>query len=149
MIARGNLFQDQNGNLHAVETIMKEDVVYRMVEPEKVYAAGALGEIKPIPMAAEWWERWGLHPECNYIKGMTCIFENGTLRAYFEDNEFDPLPENIIELKYVHDFQNLYEAMEGKQLPILDYQKMDLLEIAAIKLKQIEAEKQPTNSTRR
>jgi hypothetical protein len=70
---------------------------------------------KPIPLTEEWLLKFG------YIKGKIYYTEkeHGTISFYFNDSEelkcevYDWTYDNI---KYVHQLQNLYFALTGKEL---------------------------------
>ena len=72
----------------------------------------------PIPLTEEWLEKFGLklnkNHTCFHIKGMQ--FEIPSMIGGFYDNEYGFDEESKIELKYVHQLQNLYFALTGEEL---------------------------------
>lgn len=72
--------------------------------------------IEPIPLTEQWLKDFGLNPKNNYFKQLGVCYENGSYIAAFDDNEFGHNKEDEFLIKYVHQLQNLYFAIMGKEL---------------------------------
>lgn len=108
----GNLVESPDGFQIVIE--IREKVFYT------TDFKSSWAEIKPIPLTEEWLEMFGLKLKPNHtafhIKGMQ--FEIPSMIGGYHDNEFGLEEESIIELKYVHQLQNLYFALKGEELEI-------------------------------
>lgn len=78
-----------------------------------------LAAVKPIPLTPEWLERFGfervLHDErdwYNYPLGLINPLNNYEDHGYMMSGEFD------LDIRYVHQLQNLYFALTGEELTI-------------------------------
>ena len=77
--------------------------------------------IIPIELTEEWLLKFGFDKWSNKFIGIDTQFEilqilnNGTALAYDEFNNFITISNNI---KYVHQIQNLYFSLTGKELEI-------------------------------
>lgn len=74
-------------------------------------------EIEPIPLSKEWFERFGYYNENrpnHFIKDEMTIDEH----TFWDCNGIFIDDKNGVCIKYVHQLQNLYFALVGKELTI-------------------------------
>lgn len=123
MIARGNLFQDQNGNLYEVDTIMKDEIIYSLLDVVASTSMGPIGEIKPIPLTEDWFVKALFE---FYKTDKSKVYRlNGFVATYvfagrFKGKRFLKFHgitlEDFGHIQHVHLFQNFYEANTGEKL---------------------------------
>lgn len=73
-------------------------------------------DVEPIPLTEEWLERFGFeNRNRDYFKGSFCVQYADRI---FDHNNifFFGYNGNSIEIKYVHQLQNLYFALTGEEL---------------------------------
>jgi hypothetical protein len=72
-----------------------------------------LETLKPIELTEEWLQKFGFE-----------LYDSVEFRHFYRKNDFDlnqdyqPIDFDCIEIKYVHQLQNLYFALTGKELEI-------------------------------
>ena len=108
----GNYLQDRNGKLAIVEELSKEGI--------KAYSGIVTGlPLSPIPLNEEWLNKFGfeksfgdywMESNSGFYFG---ISSNGELMYLFDEEMI--CPANI---KYVHQLQNLFFALTGKELEL-------------------------------
>lgn len=82
----------------------------------------SLDEIEPIPLTEDWLLKFGFNKDAPYYLKHPLIVgllanEKDVNYCESEDSE-DVLQLSKVELKYVHQLQNLYFALAGKELSI-------------------------------
>ena len=115
----GNLVE-RNGEIHEVSSIHSDNTI-RLFNKDKIASFGcfSLKEINPITITEEWLLKLGLDytSEKDYyyitftIKGL--FFSTSNLEGFHLVN-FD----DMINIRYVHQLQNLYFALTGEELTI-------------------------------
>ncbi len=119
----GNLISDDKQNVFTVKTIQSDTVNYESIHGETLYSPIALKYCEPIPLTEEWLLKFGFEkPQFNnYLQKdfnlFTVYWYPKGEGFYFHDARdlnctIDPL------LKYVHQVQNLYFALTGKEIII-------------------------------
>lgn len=89
-------------------------------------------EFKPIPLTEEWLRNFGLdvkhgdglHPELVFAEFSNPRYPTTTLFRIYIDDDFCHLNfkvqegyyATLVEFKYVHQFQNLYQSITGQEL---------------------------------
>lgn len=118
----GNLVQDRKGNICKVEALEKDDI--------KAYA-GALTSLplEPIPLTKEWLERFGFNYRLGNNGNLPCYkkqfnSKNITI-ARWKIHDIDLVDYqiwidtlDITKINYVHQIQNLYFSLTGKELEL-------------------------------
>ena len=72
-----------------------------------------LETLKPIELTEEWLQKFGFE-----------LYDSVEFRHFYRKNDFDldenyqPIDFDCIEIKYVHQLQNLYFALTGQELEI-------------------------------
>lgn len=101
-------------NILTISSIDKKRVVLDDYNRPLDFLVRFLNQIKPIPLTEEWLIRFGFGGTREYYYDT----EIGAIEFYFEDeilvcDIYDSRNKNI---KYVHQLQNLYFALTGKEL---------------------------------
>ena len=112
----GNYLIDRQNRLCKVEAIKPDDYEEYEYGFEAPAISGPITGLphKPIPLTEEWLKE-RFH-ESSFVSN---LYEVGTLSIYFQDKiAWIDINGNCIELKYVHQLQNLYFALTGKELEI-------------------------------
>lgn len=117
----GNLVLNQWGEIDSVEQIG-----ISLVQFENGYCRE--DDLKPIPLTEEWLLKFGFEPFFGLglvkrglsVDGTVAHFSFdywrlGDQANYLENDDFVEIP---IEIKYVHQLQNLYYALTGEELTI-------------------------------
>lgn len=110
----GNWIQDREGRECRVTELHEDDDEITAL----VKGGFTVLPHKPIPITAEWLERFGLRPTnerpYSWKDGVYEYFVNiGQERLVVWDNN---VPMNGYPCKYVHQLQNLYHALTGEEL---------------------------------
>lgn len=114
-------------NLHNKQKRISENIFRFMLESSLDYA---LKSYAPIPLTEEWLLKFGF-VEINEFNGVGFIQDNfylwkGNNWDYFYytvvGREQDGVNEPSIEIKYVHQLQNLYFALKGEELKITKHE---------------------------
>lgn len=83
----------------------------------------AVEETQPIPLTPEWLERFGFEYEegfaDDYTKEPISLYNNPFLEGWTVETIFSELiKKNMLNIKYVHQLQNLYFALTGQELEL-------------------------------
>jgi len=110
----GNLVNDQNGNLLKVIGLTTESKSLYVVDRSKFPLPKGWKD-EPIPLTEEWLKRFGFENTSSfgteyYDKGKLVICQEDGL-DYIEDL-------TNVNIKHVHQLQNLYHALTGEELKI-------------------------------
>jgi hypothetical protein len=119
----GNLVE-RNGKIYEVSSIHADDTI-RLFNKDKIASIGcfSLKEVNPIPITEEWLFKLGFKKDTKYDWELKV---NGVL-FYGMCDDSQPvntgitilnLPNSIINIKHVHQLQNLYFALTGEELII-------------------------------
>lgn len=100
----GNLFQDQSGNILKVTCIREDGYDFYVVDRTKFPLPDGWKAL-PIILTEEWFNRFKLNPSWYG-------WFNGSF--YFRSN--NPGDYSSIPCQYIHQLQNLYFAINGKEL---------------------------------
>lgn len=113
----GNLvFYQRNLSLKEVEVVtgLMSDTVFLSADHEGVTHPKSIASIEPIPLTEEWQGRLGvveIRDDGKKIKRYNVVFDaninSGNISFY-----------SWIELRYVHQLQNLYFALTGEELKL-------------------------------
>ena len=84
---------------------------------------GTEAAFSPIPLTPEWLERFGFEYEegfaDDYTKEPISLYNNPFLEGWTVETIFSELiKENMLNIKYVHQLQNLYFALTGQELEL-------------------------------
>lgn len=108
-VERINFFTDNQWGIHQISLIDLIDISRYPYH------------FRPIILTEEWVVKFGLKENPKHtvfhIKGMQ--FEISTMIGGYYDNELGLDQESKIELKYVHQLQNIYFALTGEELTII------------------------------
>ena len=120
----GNLLQDDNGNIMTVEELKVDGLICRVIDREK-YPLPQGWHCQPIPLTEEWLLKFGFehaytssYPEyTRYCINSFSVSSWGKQKLIclgdFE-SEYD------IEIQHVHQLQNLYFALTGEELKLIN-----------------------------
>lgn len=93
--------------------IVCEEPTYEVFDP---------GNVKPIPLTSEWLERFGFERVNDYryqnYDYMIEVMMNGDKVVRIRQSDHESWP--ISTIKFVHQAQNLYFALTGKELTLKD-----------------------------
>jgi len=118
----GNLMELPNGEISKVTGFTENGKVWFVREPKHEECALKINQVKPIQLTEEWLLKFGFerdvsdliieinnHSELSFDEDLDCYLsiDNG-----HEWNSTD------INIKYVHQLQNLYFALTGEELTI-------------------------------
>lgn len=103
----GNYVYRQSSKL-----IVDKSSVYQI---ENVNIQSAL-KYAPIPLTEEWVLKLGFKNKTIYIKGICLYLVNEGMSGGFQDNEYGI--NEYVDIKYVHQLQNLYFALTGEELTV-------------------------------
>lgn len=108
-------------NIHRIDEIYTDEVKVTSIEDGGCFPIMKLRTCKPIPLSPEWLERCGLLDSGSSYKGelrfkgcghLTIeVIEKGNLGYFAPFNK-------TIEIKYLHQLQNLYFTLTGEELQI-------------------------------
>lgn len=117
----GNYLQDRDGSLCRVEGISKE--VNKEIDAPVVGSARTALPHKPIPLTEEWLIKFGFTKEdgrCVWIMKLPDF--DATLQQWGDNKEISVCRSGIaayhVASNYVHQLQNLYFALTGKELEL-------------------------------
>lgn len=100
----GNLIYNTKGNVSEVNI---EALAYILKEPHH--------QCKPIPLTEEWLLKFRFEKDGGIFHNEIVLYEN-TKRFSYNANYFEH--DNLIDIKYVHQLQNLYFALTGEELTV-------------------------------
>ena len=109
-----NLVQDDLGNLLKVKKLDGEDITLKVVDRSK-FPLEVGWKPYPIPLTEEWLFKFGFKLVESHDDHLYYLEETDfSLNRSFQFNNYY----KRIELKYVHQLQNLYFALTGEELTI-------------------------------
>lgn len=116
----GNLFYVFDNILSQVDWIQKESVSV-LYDRQPNLSNGAIvsyGKIQPIPLTEEWLVRMGFekYSDGGDLHGIDCFYCKRKLKGAISLPDF--MFNGFIQIKHVHQLQNLYFALTGEELTI-------------------------------
>jgi len=107
-----------NGKIKTIDCIAPGQVI--LLEDRKTEESFGgwvdLDEIEFIPLTEEWVLKLGFKNKTIYIKGICLYLVNEGMSGGFQDNEYGI--NEYVDIKYVHQLQNLYFALTGEELTL-------------------------------
>lgn len=101
---------------------LKGDVYLEIIDQYEGYFGQFLKYISPIPLSEQWLLRAGFPIELEY-ECAAIEFKNGVYLVALKESQYTEIkvehqniPFNLTIVKYVHQLQNLYFALTGKEL---------------------------------
>lgn len=119
----GNLLRDKVSKaLLEVVELTKEDVVTHVIDRSMFPLKEGWG-LEPIPLTPEWLIKFGFKKEFNgcYVLDNYIVFQNiNNIAEGIDEKGFyqGTGQKFVIEIKYVHQFQNLYYSIIQKELKL-------------------------------
>ena len=118
-----NLYGDYDSQVTGLTNTKK---VWCVNNPHDENCAWETTQIKPIPLTEEWLLKFGFDDGindylafCRFKKGNFVVVREQDIYSYpyedYEGNEFD------LELKHIHQLQNLYHSLTGNELTLQLY----------------------------
>ena len=104
-------FVDWNGEVGIVSQLLEKDVFFKCGETD-LYDA-----LKPIPLTEEWLFRFGYFKLDDYKTTIHFVVKGHLIWLC---NDLFMCEKNGVILKYVHQLQNLYFALQQKELTIIN-----------------------------
>ncbi|MDV3470858.1 hypothetical protein CMV02_02890 [Elizabethkingia anophelis] len=109
----GNYLHDRNGNLCKVIEL-RQDGIYAPAINEAITGLPN----KPIELTEDWLLKFGFS-KIRYTDKKLNYYSKGFVKCYIENsNIFFDVIQGCIQVKYVHQLQNLYFALTGEELTI-------------------------------
>ena len=109
----GNLIFDSKGNVLTIKAINSKEVATKRDSRKRIGGSFILESLKPIPLTEEWLMKFGFRYSVGWFgKNGIELFNINNL--YFRGNF--PIKADI---KYIHQLQNLYFALCGEELQLL------------------------------
>ena len=117
----GNLVE-RDGNILEVVRIAKDNIInYDLILQSKGMHVNS-GNVIPIPLTEEWLVKFGFYYSDDENEFLELQLMHKTKLYADNSNEFSTvvlkIKENEIEIEYVHQLQNLYFALTGKELTL-------------------------------
>ncbi|WP_159479780.1 hypothetical protein [Chryseobacterium sp. 18068] len=110
-----------HSELGIVEIIaVGRDYIYCVYNGETFYES--IGRFSPIPLSEEWMLKFDFDPTANnlfYHKNIQIEKQKNTFNLRFVNPDFTT--SSLRRIKYVHQLQNLFFALKGKELTINVY----------------------------
>ena len=106
-------------SIHTESVLKNEASVYIELNQKLNHYCVKLDEIQPIPLTEEWLVKFGFN-EINfsyYFENIELYFQR-SYQSYFFKFGFEPNEKKAIQIKYVHQLQNLYFALTGEELTL-------------------------------
>lgn len=123
-LRKGNLVLlsvNYKDNIHRVDEIYTNEVKVTSIEDGGCFPRMIMGSCNPIALIPEWLERCGLVEKGSSMPGVLKVTGEGnfTIEADEEGKLKYYLPfQKKIEIKYVHQLQNIYLDLTGEELNV-------------------------------